>query len=514
MTHQKLSRRLALSIAGIGAIGLASACGSNATTTAGGGTTTSSTLTIGTLVGPQSFNPYKDEVGFAQQALEPVYDTLIRDNNGTLSPDIATSWSYPTPTSFTMKIRSGVKFSDGTPLDATAVKDDLEYAKTVNGPRTSLLRDITTITTPDATTVDLTLSGPNPSLPLTLSEVMGMLVSPKALRSPSLDQDPVGSGPYTLDMASTVANSRYTYVRNPGYWDPKAFPFDKIVVEVILDPTALVSALRAGQIDVAPGIPATASAARSAGVTVLSTPVDFRGLFLFDRAGKVSKPLSDVRVRQAMNYAIDRAAIVKGVANGYGQPTAQIFPPGTDGYVPALDNAYPYDPAKAKKLLAEAGYPNGFTLPVLSLSLLDNDLQAIAGYLSAVGIKIQIEDQQIANFFPALASQKYPAMMFTYGVQDTFQDAQALLLPSGSYNPFQTSDSQVNSLFTAGAAASSGATRQALFRQMSQLVVSQAWFLVAYRLDALYYVNTAKVSDVTATLHLVVPAIYGWRPAS
>jgi len=478
---------------------------------------TPTTVNVGTLVPETSFDPYKNETGYFLQYLQPLYDTLIRRRgDGSYVADLATAWRYAPGsknTLFTLTVRKGVKFADGTPLNAAAVKANLDYAKTANGPRAAQLASIASVATSGQWTVTIKLSTSDPSLPLTLSGVNGMMVSPKALLDPvALDGTPSGAGPYVLDPTQTTAGTRYVYVRNPHYWQPQAFPFDRLVIRVYPTASAAFAALRAGQVDMAPGVPADLAAGKRAKLSALAWTSSCLGLWLWDRSGKLAPPLAKLAVRQALNYAVDRRAIFKSLYNGQGVAGTQIFVPGSAGYEKALDSHYPYDPARARKLLAQAGYSKGFTLPVLSVPVADPQAQAIARYLKAVGVKMQIEDVQPSTLPNEIAKPRFPALLFSYNWQDAYQDSQSMVLPGGFYNPFGSSDAQVTSLWKKAAQAATPAAAQKLFQQESARIVDLAWFLIVGYDKTIYWVNTRRIAGVTTMKGQPVPAIYGWKP--
>jgi peptide/nickel transport system substrate-binding protein len=476
------------------------------------------TVTVGTLVAETSFNPYKNETGYFLQYLQPVYDTLIRRrNDGSYAPDLATRWSYARGsknTEFTLTIRKGVTFSDGTPLDANAVKANLDYARGAGGPRASELAAVSSVTVKGTSTVVLRLSRSDPSLPLTLSQVNGMMVSPKALLDPvALDRNPVGAGPYVLDAQSTSFGRRYTFVRNKRYWQSKAFRFDRIVIRVYASVASAFAAVRSGQVQLAPGAPADLVAGRSARLTALAWPANCLGLWLWDRGGKLAPPLAKLAVRQALNYAVDRRSIFRTIYNGQGIPGTQIFVPGSKGYDPALDKRYPYDPARARKLLAQAGYPKGFTLPVLSVAVAAPQLRAIASDLKAVGVRVEVQNVKAAALPGEIAKPRFPALMFTYTWQDAYTDSQAMVLPGGFFNPFNSSDSRITALWNQAAQAESPAAASKLLRAESARIVDLAWFLIVGYGKTVYWVDARKVAGVEPAAAQPVPSIYGWKPA-
>lgn len=502
-------------VAIVAAVGLAACTGGGGDagpSTAGGG---SSTFVWGQAGGPESLDPYLSEGGGYYPYLTPVYDTLIRlDSDGKLQPGLALSWGYSTDgMSFTMKLRDGVTFSDGQPFDAEAVKENLDRAKTVQGPRTAQLAAVGSVTADDPTTVTIHLAQGLPSLTSILSDVLGMMVSPAALDNPDLAQNPVGTGPYVLDTAKTTAGDTYTYTKRTDYWDASNYPYDTLVVRVIPDENTMYQALRSGEIQGAVGLNSMVQQAKDDGLQVLLSPVNFSGMFLYDRTGTQVPALADVRVRQALNYAVDRQAIVDSVANGLGTPTSQILPPGIPGYVKDLDGYYGYDTAKAKQLLSDAGYPNGFTLPVLSSTFLglDAQVQLLCSYFEAVGVHCDITTAQPGDYIPDMIQGKAAAAQFLWGAQDVFLDSASLTAPTGAFNPFKASDDQLNSLISQAATADE-ASRVKLYEQWNTRVTEQAWFVATHFQDVTMFVSPT-VGNVTWWPNRATPSFFGWAPA-
>jgi peptide/nickel transport system substrate-binding protein len=492
----------ALMIAGCG--------GTSSRGSAGSGSGSPGTLTIAVAAVPATWDPYKNDYGAEASVEQAAYDTLIRSNaNGTLSPDLATAWKLLTPTEWQLTIRQGVKFADGSALTPEVVKENLERAKTVVGPKTDQLSDLTSVTT-DGDNVVLHLAQPDSAIPLDLSQVMGMMISPKAIADPSLlSNGPDGAGPYVLDKSATVPNSTYTFTRNPNYWDPEAFPYNTVVIKVIADPTAALNAVRSGQVELAPGTAADVSAAKSAGLTVLQQIGDFRGLWINDITGKQVPALGSQKVRQAMLLAINRPAIV--AFEGAGTPTAQIFPKGTTAYDPSLDKEYAQPHvAEAKQLLAEAGYPNGFSLTITSISLFDTDAEAIAQDLNAIGIKATIKDVQIADFEDAAATA--PVFFLDYAPIDTYYDARSLLLPDGGFNLTHKSDPELTKLIDEYATATTLAEQRSIGKQISDRETELAWFIVAYDTTDFFFVS--KNIDAKLTPFEAMVALWNIKPAS
>lgn len=492
-----MSARRVLAAIGAALICVAAAAGCSAGATANGPGSPGSggTLTLGGLFGAVNFDPWEAPNGanVSLQIMGAVYDslTLLKGAN-TVVPGLATKWAFTTPTTMDITLRSGVKFSDGTSVDAAAVKANFDYAKQVSdsGQLNAVLAGVTT-TVVSPTQLRLTLSAPNPDLPFDFATSTGYIVNPKALADPKkLATTPDGSGPYTLSAAGTISQQQYTFVRRPGYWNAASYPYAKVVFKIFNSTQALDDALRSGQVNGTSGSPSLIAADKAAGAGVETGPADgIEGLWLNDRAGKLVPALGNVLVRQALNYAIDRTAIMKAADNGYGQPGSLVVTPGQPGYSAALNETYGYDPAKAKQLLTEAGYPNGFTLPVLSTEAGDVVVQAIAGYLQAVGVKVEISDHD-TDFVQQALSGKWPAMVFSWGMVPVAQSLASLLSPTGIGNPLHSSDPQI----TAGleqALSTTGTAQTAALTQVVARVNQQAWFVLIGYGSSLYVTDKA-----------------------
>jgi peptide/nickel transport system substrate-binding protein len=287
-----------------------------------------------------------------------------------------------------------------------------------------------------------------------------------------------------------VTGDHYTYVPDKEYYDQSAIKFSKIVVKVITSPSTMLASLQSGQLDVAVGAPTTAAAAASAGFTVLHEPTGTAGLVLLDRAGKLAKPLADVQVRQAINYAIDRKSIVKALFGAYGQATSEW---GTiDGTDASTQAYYAYDPTKAKALLASAGYSNGFTLNVLDEGYQGNTgdplIQAVAQNLSAVGIRLAITTSATnGEYVPKAISGTYPAIGLTTTGSSPMATFYTTFLKAGAVlNPGTWSDQVIDQTYERAVTASDPSSDWlAIGKQMAEM----AYFAPVVRFDLVYYTS-------------------------
>jgi peptide/nickel transport system substrate-binding protein len=345
-----------------------------------------------------------------------------------------------------------------------------------------------------------------------LGNVAGMMASPKAIADGSLKKAPVGTGPYTLDPSGTTSGSQYTFARNPKYWNAEAFPFDKIVFKPLTDPTAILNALRSGQINGALMTNAKNIApAESAGLTVnKQTPGDVDGVYIWDRGGKMVPALGNVKVRQALNYAFDKNAIVKTAKQGYGEPTTQVYNKDTAAFDTSYDGKYSYDPAKAKQLLAEAGYPNGFDVTVPDLSPYFPDAQAaMEQELKDIGVRVKVDKVPAAQLINALLAGKYPLSFFQLASFRPWDTVVIQQMKSSLWNPLHYDDPKADALIQKAQSTPAGPEQDALFKQLNAYTVDQAWNAPWTQVQNAYV--TTKGIEVTPFVFAPVPPIYNFK---
>lgn len=499
----------ATSVVAVVALGLSGCSASSPKTTSSG---TTATLTVAIAGGPTKWDPATFDWGYQLQPQQAAYDTLVHEApDGSFVAGLATSWEYKTPTEFELKLRTGVTFTDGTTFDAAAAKANIDHAKATVGPKTSQLAAVASTEVLSADTLAVHLSTPNPALPYVFSQAMGMMASPKALKDlPALDLAPVGAGPYTYDAAKSVASDHFTFVRNPGYWDAANVKYGTIVFKLMTDSNAVFNAIRTGQVDMGVGSPQSVATAKSSNLSVLSFEGGIYSVLLQDRDGTLVPALKSEKVRQALNFAVDKEAIAKTLLPG--RATSQIFGPATEAYDPALDDTYAYDPAKAKSLLNSAGYGDGFSFEVLSTPGLDTVLQAIVADLKKVNVTLTIVDKPPLDYVAARTTAQYPAYFGPNTPTNAYLDAANLVMPTGALNSFKVTDQTMVDLFDK-AASEDDKTRPATYRRLSKQVVDQAWFLVVDQATSYYYYNPKTVTGVKATAGQIVPFIGTLAPA-
>lgn len=449
------------------------------TTLASTGDCRSASITMATAGDALTLDP-KTIQQAVSAIIQPAYEPLIRRSpSGEYVPGLATSWEYvgDENTRFELQLREGVTFSDGGTLDAEGVKAHFEYM--ADGANSALIAGAT-FEVVDTYRVAINLATPNPLLEEILSQdwVLGFVISPTALASPeSLGTTPAGAGQYILDAESTVAGDTYVYTANPDYWDQSQIHFEELRIRIIPNPDSVLNALRTGEVDFAVGDITTSQAAADAGLQVVGFPSVFQGLGMFDRSGTNAEALGDVRVRQAINYALDREALVTALYGPYGVPSSQIVPPGHEAYNDDTADFYTYDPDRARALLAEAGYGGGLRLDALSTGFANIGLagQAVAGQLQEVGIELVLDEREVNGYIEALFGAQAPLAVVGLGSPPLHMAGGILLLPGALFNPFQTSDDDIVEWYNAAASAS-GDERLELERRIVAKVQEQGWF--------------------------------------
>jgi len=475
----------------------------------------SGTGRVAMLVDRQSYDPHRSEIGNFLQYLQPVYDTLMRMTaDGEIVAMLATSWEYvdDTNTLLELELRDDVTFVDGEEFNADVVKANIERGHEVPGPRAHALASVEEVEVVDPTTVRLHLAAPDPMLLMELTSVMAMMISPAAFDNENLDLVPVGSGPYLFDEEASTAGDVYVYHANPDYWDPTIPRLEHLELRVMLDADARLNALMAGQIDQMPGTTEQIAQAEGAGLTALTELVGWIGFSLADREGTAVPALADPLVRQAMNYAVDRDAIVEALAQGHGRATTQIFPPNSPAVTEEVDAIYSYDPDRARDLLAEAGYAEGFSFPVSTNARRQTYVEAVAGYLAEVGITVDIELID-AGFIETWMDGNHPVPNVIYGARHPYEMTNLFLLPDGAFNPYGTTDQAVIDLYEQAVAAPDEEAQTEIWIDISRHVTEQAWFLVTHYEEVATFVGP-NLQGVETYPSQAVPSIYGWHAES
>lgn len=441
------------------------------------------TLTLGAIQTLSTFAAADSYWANESPYMQAVYDTVLRaEPDGTITEGLASEWTYNEDgTVLTLKIRDGVTFSDGSTLDADAVAQNLIRFRDGNSPDTNKMADLADAVATDASTVTVTLKQANPTFLFYLTQNAGLVEAPSAFESADIQTTPVGSGPYELDASKTVVGTSYAFTKRDGYWDEDSVHYDDLVINVYSDSTALVNALKGGQVNAATTVDNNdITEIEASGFTVNPLELNWTGLLLLDRDGTSSPALKDVRVRQAINYAFDKDALLKAVGQGYGTVTTQIFPESSEGYDPSLDSYYDYDLDKAKELMSEAGYADGFTLQMPSSALVGSStFTLIQQQLSEIGITVEYTDAG-NNFIADVLAPKYPATWLALQQDPDWALIQFELSPNAIFNPYKTTTPELETLIENVRTADEAGYADAV-KAVNTWTVENAWFAPWYR---------------------------------
>jgi peptide/nickel transport system substrate-binding protein len=432
--------------AAIAAAGLAltlglSACSSGNTTGSGSAASAANaTLKWATSYFPTHWDPVVGGSGAQFRATALAYASLTTTNaKGEAAPGLAQSWTYNnTGTEVTFHLRPGLKFSDGTPVNAAAIEDAIMRAK--NQKDSALFGDLTAIkdvTTDGDLNAVVHLTQTDYQIPLLLGERVLQVASPKAAADPAtLDQHPVGAGPFIVTQI--IPGTKAVFKKNPNYWDAKDIHISSVQLISAPDPATIVAGLQTGVYNFADLDPSQAKAAKASGLDVFVQP----GFNAENISLNVNKaPFNNPKVVDAVRYATNRAEYVSKLTFGYGQATDQPFPPGYVAYDPQSASLYPYDPAKAKQLLAQAGYQPGQIKLNLVIATTTSPAYAeiVQSQLAAIGVtvKISIDANWATPFF---AKQLTFSLYGTTGRDSPLQTLTAHFGPNGVLNlstPYQ-----------------------------------------------------------------------------
>jgi peptide/nickel transport system substrate-binding protein len=414
-----------------------------------------------------------------------IHDALGKSMPGnTMAPSLAESWQVsPDGRVYDFTLRKGVKFHNGDTLTAADVKFSFERYRGASAK--TLKERVAAVETPDPLHVRFRLKNPWPDFMTfyTAASGAGWIVPKKYVEKvgdEGFKKAPVGAGPYKF--VSFTPGVELVMEAFEGYWR-KAPSVKRLVFKVIADEATRLAALKRGEIDVVYSIRGELAEElqRTPGLTLKPTVIQApQWIAMLDQWDPKS-PWHDRRVRLAANLAIDRKAVNEAITLGHSRLTYSIIPSTFDFYW--QPPAYPYDPAQAKKLLAEAGYPNGFDAGDYYLDISYANVQeAIAGYLQQVGIRSKLVSRERASHWSTYADKKYKNLAYT--ASGAFGNAatrlEAYVVSGGAY--VYGSYPDIDALFKDQAGELDRKKREALLFKIQQLMHDKVMFIPIWEL--------------------------------
>ncbi|HKS71261.1 MAG TPA: ABC transporter substrate-binding protein [Ktedonobacterales bacterium] len=473
------------------AVLLLAGCGGNGNTSSSGGPKTGGTLTVGLDSDVVTLDPLKSTALVDREAMFNIYDTLVRsDQKNNIQPDLATSWTYSTPTQLEFTLRSDVKFQDGTPFNADAVVFNINrILNTPSSPRNSELATVASVTKVDDTHVTFNLKKPFSPLLATLSDRAGMMLSPAVVQAQgdSLGNNPAKAGTGPFEFSSWVKGDHLTFTRNPNYWQKDssghALPYlNSVVYKPITNGSVRFTNLETGAINVAEDLDPTdvPSAKTNSSLVYNQIPgLSFYGIELNTQAA----PFNNVHLRRAVEWGVNRQEILTSVLHGIGVVSQGPISPSSWAYDSSFA-PYSYDQANAKSELQQGGQPNGFsfTMLIASGSPLNTQLaQFIQSELQPIGIKVTIQQETFAKLLSDSAAHNYQAANLGWsGRVDPDGNTYAWFHTGGGFNDMQYTNPQVDALLEDARASSDQSKRTSDYQQADKLILQDGPYVFLY----------------------------------
>ena len=488
-----------------------------------------------------SMDPYTRSETFLLTFTQNIYDPLVRrDRNLKLEPALATGWEQPDPLTWRFHLRPGVKFQGGEAFTADDVVFSYGRAIGPGSQLNSVFSTVKEVKKIDDMTVDFITKAPDPIFP---EEITTWVIMSKSWCEAHNAVQPVdltktkeenyatrnanGTGPFIL--VTREPDRRTTLRNNPAWWDKPEHNLTDVTFNVISSANTRVAALLSGDVDMIYTVPPQDMdrIGRTEGLKLAVGP-ELRTVFLgFDQARpellksdvKGKNPFQDVRVRRAFNMAVDTKAIQSRVMRNQSHPTGLLYGPGINGYTEASDVPYPYDPAAAKKLLAEAGYPEGFgvTLDCPNDRYINDEAicQAVTAMLARIGMKITLNAQTRLQYFAQISNPDYRTSFYMLGWTPTTYDAHNALFNlagtrngvRGVFNDGGWSNKEFDALLDQIAVETDPAKRQAEIERASKITHDEAAFIPLHQQTVVWAyrsnVSLQQLADNTFPLRFV-----------
>lgn len=443
-----------------------------------GPTEPTGTLRIGAATNVQSLDAQMASVA-QEYYLRPIYDSLIQaDVDGSYIPSLAEDWEFLDRTTFELTLREDLVFSDGTPLDAEAVVANFDRGRSLEAsPSAAFYGTITDVVAIDDLTVQISLERPTTALLDELSRLPGMMMSPA-----SFDGDPgvtpIGAGGWVHDADASNVGDVVVYQANPNYWNPSAVKVATVEIR-FLEADAAFNAITSGQIDVVElRNEADAENLEASGLELVTRPgANVYYLQFTDTDGTLLEPLGDVRVRQALAMAIDREGFMQSIQFGRGDASASFWLADTPFYDASVESLA-YDPDAAKALLAEAGYPDGFSVAMPTFGGLTTMAEAVQQMWAAVGIDATIDQVEPGTLAAVMRSGTVPVTPTLARGSTAESHYMERLASGGPYDPLGTDRGELDALAELAFEAETLEDQQDAWREMYRYAVAEGYMIV------------------------------------
>src|SRR5512137_126072 len=440
-----------------------------------------------------TLDPHMHSSRLAHIADYHLYDTLLYrspKDNYKPGPGLASSLKNLNPTTWELKLRTGVKFHNGEPFNAEAVKFTIDRVldpatKSVTRGNFTWIKEVKIV---DENTVQLITAKPFPAAPEFLT--LAYIVPPKYLKAvgdEEFSRKPVGTGPYKF--VEWKKAEHLIVEANQSYWkdSPKGAPKIKtIVFRTIPETTTQIAELLSGGVDIIRNVPPDQIAVvkNSTNARISATKILRVNSLMLDNAGRASNtPLTNQKVREAIAYAINVDEMLKTILGGYAERAATGVNPLHFGFDPSV-KPYPYDPERAKKLLAEAGYPNGFEITFNtysgSITSVDQMADAITGYLAKVGIKAKRRHIEDVGLWTKMGQEgKMEGIQYYSWGSNSIFDADAILYALNySKEPLSyTKDAALDQLLDEGRTSIDPKKRQEAYAKAQKLIHEKHYWI-------------------------------------
>jgi peptide/nickel transport system substrate-binding protein len=443
----------------------------------------------------RTLDPVRSSQLVEREVYYQMYESLVSiDPKLNIKPMLATSWTTPDPTTYVFTLRTGVKFHDGTPFNADAVKFNIERVfSTAGSPRKPELINVKSVEVKDPTTAIFHLKNPDAALLAQLVDRAGMMLSPDAIKKAGADLGlkPLGAGTGPFQFVEWKRDDHLTLKKNANYWKPGVPYLDEIVYRAITNTDAIVAGLKTGDIDVA----------RKISFKDVATVRDHPDLLYKETSGtnwegvrlnRASGPFADLAKAQAVAYALDRAQIQKNVFFNVGVVAYGPYPPSSWAFDPSEKIYDKPDLAKARSLAT------GFSFNLKAANNPDTiqEAQLIQGQLAKAGITANIQAEEFGQLLNELGDRKFDAAILGWsGRIDPDGNTYVHFYTGAGNNYGLYSNKQVDKLLDDARIASDQAKRKQLYQDAQKILVTEVAH-VFIRHDAAQLISSRKVRNI------------------